>query len=208
MPVQPEVLWPVLRSGEGPAAAAAVPAAGGGGARGLRLPPAPPPGPPLRDPGGPEAPPVRGHLQPEPAGGGRGPAGDGQCPQGATRGETHLGLPGHQLQHREAMNSFCLDTRGGRFQEPAGQWPPLLGLGELLQGTGTCCRARGTCWGSVLFAGSPCLCPSVDGGKGDHSGQQKGQARGSAVQAGHTCTGCMRVRVHVRLGIGGLQTLV
>lgn len=45
---------------EGPTAAAAVPAAGGGSACGLRLPPPPPLGPPLRDPGGQKAPPVRG----------------------------------------------------------------------------------------------------------------------------------------------------
>lgn len=106
---------------EGPTTATAVPAAGGGSARGLRLPPPPPLGPPLRNPGSQEAPPVGGHLQPEPAGGGWSPAGDGQRPQGAARGETHLGPPGCSSSPCEGLD-FYLETQGGHFWEPAGKW--------------------------------------------------------------------------------------
>lgn len=116
---------------EGPAAAPAVPAAGGGRARGLRLPPPPPPGPPLRDPGSQEAPPVRGHLQPQPAGGGRSPAGDGQCPQGAAGGETHLGLPGCRLQHSGAPRRFPPEAPR-RPCPVAGLLPQQRGPGHLV----------------------------------------------------------------------------
>lgn len=130
---------------EGPATAAAVPTAGGGSACSLCLPPPPPPGPPLRDPGSQKAPSVRGHLQPEPAGGGRGPARDGQCPQGATRGETHLGLTGCGSSTHEVMSDFYLEIQG-HLREPVGTWPAPSWPWGAAAGTGTLLGKYPLCW--------------------------------------------------------------
>lgn len=106
----------------------------------------------------PQEAPVGGHLQPQPAGGGRCPAGDGQRAEGAPRGEAHIGAGSGEWagvwgDPESDGWSYGVQPGSGRHPTEDGQPAEVAAVGDLnrtlcVMGKGCGYRQMG---GVILF---------------------------------------------------------